>query len=321
MDAIRDHDIDPAALADKRVAIVGYGNQGRAQALNLRDSGIEVVVALRDGSESASRAASDGVATATMIDAVSSADLTMLLAPDETLSRIYESVVGALRPGSAIGFSHGLAIRFGQIVPRDDLDVIMIAPKGPGTALRSLYAEGRGMVALFAIAQDRSGQAERLSLAYGRAIGCGRAGLLRSSFAEECEADLFNEQAVVWGAVPEILIAGFDTLVEAGINPEVAYMECVGELKLLADLIERRGIAGMREAISNTAELGAVLGGPRIVGNAVRARMREILSEIRAGEFADALSAEAASGYPQLKAARSAAAVLPVEEARRLIED
>lgn len=321
MDAIRDHDIDPAALADKRVAIVGYGNQGRAQALNLRDSGIEVVVALRDGSESASRAASDGVATATMIDAVSSADLTMLLAPDETLSGIYESIVEALRPGSAIGFSHGLAIRFGQIVPRDDLDVIMIAPKGPGTALRSLYVEGRGMVALFAIAQDRSGQAERLSLAYGRAIGCGRAGLLRSSFAEECEADLFNEQAVVWGAVPEILIAGFDTLVEAGISPEVAYMECVGELKLLADLIERRGIAGMREAISNTAELGAVLGGPRIVDDAVRARMREILSEIRAGEFADALSAEAASGYPQLKAARSAAAVLPVEEARRLIED
>ncbi|MEA1071053.1 ketol-acid reductoisomerase [Sphingomonas sp. LY160] len=321
MDAIRDHDIDPAALADKRVAIVGYGNQGRAQALNLRDSGIDVVVALRDGSESASRAASEGIATANLTDAVSSADLTMMLAPDETLPLIYEGIVEALRPGSAIGFSHGLAIRFGQILPRDDLDVIMIAPKGPGTALRSLYVDGRGMVALFAIAQDRSGQAERLALAYGRAIGCGRAGLLRSSFAEECEADLFNEQAVVWGAVPDILIAGFDTLVEAGISPEVAYMECVGELKLLADLIERRGIAGMREAISNTAELGAVLGGPRIVDNAVRARMREILSEIRAGEFTDSLSAEAASGYPQLKAARSAATVLPVEDARRLIED
>ncbi len=170
-------------------------------------------------------------------------------------------------------------------MPRADLDVFMVAPKGPGTALRSLYQEGKGMVALYAVAQDASGQAEAIALAYGRAIGCGRAGLLASSFAEECEADLFNEQAVVWGAVPEILIAGFDTLVEAGVSEEVAYMECVGELKLIADLIEARGIAGMREAISNTAELGAVLGGPRIVDDGVRARMREILAEVRAGEF------------------------------------
>jgi ketol-acid reductoisomerase len=177
------------------------------------------------------------------------------------------------------------------------------------------------MVALYAVAQDASGTAEAISLAYGQAIGCGRAGLLPSTFAEECEADLFNEQAVVWGGVPEILLAGFDTLVEAGFSEEVAYMECVGELKLIADLIEARGIAGMREAISNTAELGAVLGGPRIVDDEVRKRMREILDEIRAGRFADALRDEEASGYPRLRAAREKARSLAVESARRRLLD
>jgi ketol-acid reductoisomerase len=197
----------------------------------------------------------------------------------------------------------------------------MVAPKGPGTALRSLYEVGMGMVALYAIAQDASGQAEAIALAYGRAIGCGRAGILPSSFAEECEADLFNEQAVVWGAVPEILIAGFDTLVEAGVSEEVAYMECVGELKLIAELIETRGIAAMREAISNTAELGAVIGGPRIVDQSVRDRMRAILSEVREGRFADLLRDEEASGYPRLRSAREQARQLPVESARRKLLD
>ncbi|MGH6783771.1 MAG: ketol-acid reductoisomerase, partial [Sphingomicrobium sp.] len=206
-------------------------------------------------------------------------------------------------------------------VPRPDLDVFMIAPKGPGTALRSLYEGGRGMVGLYAVAQDASGNAEALALAYGRAIGCGRAGLLPSSFAEECEADLFNEQAVVWGAVPEILIAGFDTLVAAGFSEEVAYMECVGELKLIADLIEQRGIAGMREAISNTAELGAVMGGPRIVDETVRQRMRDILDDVRAGRFADALKDEEASGYPRLRTVRQRARELPVEQARNRLLD
>jgi ketol-acid reductoisomerase len=241
----------------------------------------------------------------------------MLLAPDETLSAVYREVEPGLRNGAALGFSHGLAIRFGFIVPRPDLDVFMVAPKGPGTALRSLYETGQGMVALYAVAQDSSGSAEAIALAYGRAIGCGRAGLLPSTFAEECEADLFNEQAVVWGGVPSLLIAGFDTLVEAGFSEEVAYMECVGELKLIADLIEQRGIAGMREAISNTAELGAVIGGPRIVDDEVRLRMREILSEIRSGGFADALREEEASGYPRLRAAREEARGLTVESARK----
>lgn len=316
MDAIRDADIDPRPLSGKQVAIIGYGNQGRAQALNLKDSGIDVVVGLRDGSPSRPKAEADGIAVTSLVEAARSADLVMLLAPDEALAAIYRAIEQHIGPHAALGFSHGLAIRFGIIQPRGDLDIFMVAPKGPGTALRSLYLEGRGMVALFAIAQDVSGQAEATALAYGRAIGCGRAGLIRSTFAEECEADLFNEQAVVWGAVPEILIAGFDTLVDAGVSEEVAYMECVGELKLIAELIETRGIAGMREAISNTAELGAVIGGPRIVDQQVRVRMREILAEIRAGDFGRLLEDEAASGYPRLRTARAGARALAVERAR-----
>ncbi len=321
MDARRDANIDPTPLQGKRVAIIGYGNQGRAQALNLKDSGIDMVVGLRDGSPSMARAATDGIVTASLIEAAASADIVMLLAPDETLAAIYRTIEPHLRQGAALGFSHGLAIRFGFIIPRPDLDVFMVAPKGPGTALRSLYQAGQGMVALYAVAQDASGQAEALALAYGRAIGCGRVGLLESTFAEECEADLFNEQAVVWGAVPEILVAGFDTLVDAGVSEEVAYMECVGELKLIAELIEARGIAGMREAISNTAELGAVLGGPRIVDDGVRRRMGEILAEIRAGQFSQALGDEEASGYPRLRSARERARELRVERARRKLLD
>jgi ketol-acid reductoisomerase len=321
MDARRDADIDPTPLEGKQVAIIGYGNQGRAQALNLNDSGIDVVVGLRDGSPSIAKAGNNGLATASLVEAASSADVVMMLAPDEVLSAIYQSIEPHIRQGAALGFSHGLAIRFGFIIPRPDLDIFMVAPKGPGTALRSLYQDGQGMIALYAVAQDVSGEAEALALAYGRALGCGRAGLLPSTFAEECEADLFNEQAVVWGAVPEILIAGFDTLVEAGVSEEVAYMECVGELKLIADLIEARGIAGMREAISNTAELGAVLGGPRIVDDGVRSRMKTILEEIRAGKFSDTLSDEEASAYPRLRAARDRARGLRIEQARRKLID
>jgi ketol-acid reductoisomerase len=316
MDILRDADIDPSPLAGMRVAIIGYGNQGRAQALNLANSGIDVVVGLREGSDSADRCASDGLANAPIEQAVTGAGLVMLLAPDETLAALYRIVEPHLAPGSALGFSHGLAVRFGQIEPRADLDVIMVAPKGPGSALRSLYQAGQGMMALYAVAQDASGGAEALAMAYGRAIGCGRVGLMPTTFAEECDADLFNEAAVVWGAVPELLVAGYDVLVEGGISEEVAFMECVGELKLLADLIEQRGIAAMREAISNTAELGAVMGGPRIVDERVRDEMRAILAEIRNGAFARALSGEAQSDYPLLRAARETAAALPVERTR-----
>ena len=304
MELLRDSDIDSAPLTGKRVAILGYGNQGRAQSLNLKDSGIDVVVGLRGASGSSAEAKAAGLEVALIEDAVSSADVIMFLAPDEALGGIYREVEPRIREGAAIGFSHGLAIHFGFIEPRSDLDIYLVAPKGPGTALRSLYQQGKGMVALWAVAQDVSGGAARLAHAYGKAIGCARAGLLASSFAEECESDLFNEGAVVWGAVPEILIAGFETLVEAGISPEVAFLECVGELKLIAELIEARGIAGMREAISNTAELGAVLGGPRIIDGHVRQRMGEVLKEVRSGRFAQQLKSEAQSGYPVLEKTR-----------------
>jgi ketol-acid reductoisomerase len=307
MELLRDADIDMAPLAGKRVAVLGFGNQGRAQALNLKDSGIDVVVGLRGASGSAREAEEAGLETALIEDATASADLVMFLAPDEALAGIYKEVEARIRYCAAIGFSHGLTIHFGQIRPRHDLDVYLVAPKGPGTALRSLYEQGKGMVALWAVAQDSSGKARELALAYGKAIGCARAGLIASSFAEECEADLFNEGAVVWGAVPEILTAGFETLVEAGISPEVAYLECVGELKLIAELIEARGIAGMREAISNTAELGAVLGGPRVVDDHVRQNMRAVLDEVRSGRFAEALRQEAVGGYPKLENARAKA--------------
>ncbi|MEO7366273.1 MAG: ketol-acid reductoisomerase [Sphingomicrobium sp.] len=315
MDMLFDADIDPSPLAGKRVAILGFGNQGRAQALNLKDSGVDIVVGLRGGSSSSTEALGHGLDVARVEDAVASADLVMLLAPDEILGGLYREIEPQLRAGAALGFSHGLAIHFRFIEPRADLDVLMVAPKGPGTALRSLYAEGKGMIGLWAVAQDRSSRARELALAYGRAIGCGRAGLIASTFAEECEADLFNESAVVWGAVPEILVAGFDTLVAGGVSAEVAYLECVGELKLIAELIEARGIAGMREAISNTAELGATLGGPRIVDAGVRQRMGEVLAEIRAGRFAEQLRQEEAGGYPRLEAARAKANALAVEQA------
>ncbi len=315
MELLLEADIDPAPLSGKQVAVIGFGNQGRAQSLNLNDSDVDVVVGLRAGSLNASIAQELGLGVATPAEAAASADVVMLLAPDEVLGTIYAEIEPHLRDGAAVGFAHGLAIHFAFISPRSDLDVFLVAPKGPGSALRTLYRDGKGMIALWAVAQDASGGAVALAQAYGRAIGCARAGLIASSFAEECEADLFNEQAVVWGAVPEVLIAGFDTLVAGGISPEVAYLECVGELKLIADLIEQRGIAGMRKAISNPAELGATLGGTRVIDDGVRQRMGEILREIRAGQFAQELKNELASDYARLKAARNAARELAVEQA------
>ena len=317
MTFLRDDAIDPAPLAGKQVAIIGFGNQGRAQALNLRDGGVTVRVGLRQGSARAEIARNEGLEVLETAAAAEGADLVMLLAPDEHLARIHDAIEPALKAGAALGFSHGLAIHFDLIAPRADLDVIMVAPKGPGSALRSLFVEGRGMVALAAVAQDASGAAWPLALAYARALGCGRAGIIRSTFEEECVADLFNEQAVVWGAVPEILAAGFDTLVAAGIQPQVAYLECVSELKLLADLVEARGLAAMREAISNTAELGGLLGGPRLVGEGARQAMTEILAEIRSGVFAAQLTEEADADYPRLQDARRRARESLLERARR----
>lgn len=315
MKLTRDPEIDQAPLVGKRVAILGFGNQGRAQSLNLKDSGIDVVVGLREGSASRAEAHAAGLRIEPLAEATRNANVVMLLAPDEILGDLYGEIEPQLRPSAALGFSHGLAVHFGLIEPRDDLDVFLLAPKGPGTALRSLYQAGKGMVALWAVAQDRSGSANGIALAYGQAIGCGRAGLIESSFEEEAVADLFNENAVVWGGVPELLRAGFETLVEAGISPEVAYLECVGELKLLSELIEARGLAGMREVISNTAELGGVLGGPTVIGADVRARMLGVLGSVKSGEFARSLRDEARAGYPRLREARASARSASVEKA------
>ena len=320
MDFIRDADIDPAPLEGKRIVILGYGNQGKPQALNLQDSGLDIVVALRPGSLNAALAETVGLRVQGIEDAIAGADVVMMLTPDETHGALYREIEPHLRQGAALGFSHGLSVRFGYIEPRADLDVILIAPKGPGTALRSLYLAGKGMIAVWAVAHDATGKARDIALAYGRGIGSGRAGLIASSFAEEAEADLFNEQAVVWGAVPELLIAGYETLVEGGVSPELAYLECVGELKLIADLIEARGIAGMREAISNTAELGALVGGRRIVDDGVRSRMAEVLAEVRAGKFARQLSEEAKGGYPQLEKARRDNRATKLEETYRSLK-
>jgi ketol-acid reductoisomerase len=317
MKLTRESDIDPAPLKGKRVAILGYGNQGRAQSLNLNDSGIDVVVGLRAGSASRTEVEAAGLRVETLEEAVAGSDLVMMLAPDEILADLYEQVEPHLRPGAALGFSHGLAVHFGLLKTRDDLDVFLVAPKGPGIALRSFYQVGKGMVALWAVAQDRSGSASAIALAYGRAIGCARAGLIESSFEEEAVADLFNENAVVWGGVPELLRAGFETLVDAGISPEVAYLECVGELKLISELIEARGIAGMREVISNTAEFGALLGGESVIHDEVRRRMLDVLAQVRSGRFAERLQAEARAGYPRLREAREKARSDSIEDVFR----
>lgn len=316
---LKDADLDPAPLAGRNVAIIGYGNQGRAQALNLRDSGIAVRVGLRRGSSREEGARTEGLEVLAPAEAANDADVVVLLAPDEHLPAIYREIEPALKRGAALGFAHGLCIHYRLIKPRADLDVIMIAPKGPGAALRQLYTDGRGMVALAAVAQDPTGHAWPLVLAYAKALGSGRegAGVLRSSFEQETLSDLFNEGAVVWGAVPALLEAGFETLVEAGIDPQLAYLECVSELKLLADLVQARGLAGMREAISNTAELGASLGGPRLIDEDVKRHMRDVLNELTTTRFAKALTAEAAADYPRLRAERLKAESSPLEAARR----
>ncbi|MGZ8997759.1 MAG: ketol-acid reductoisomerase [Allosphingosinicella sp.] len=309
-----DGDCNLSLIRGRKVAIVDYGNQGRAQALNLRDSGVDVAVALPETSARRSVAASEGFAVTTTAQAATRADLMVMLAADEDHGRIYaEEIAPYLREGGAIGFAHGLSIRFNLLSPRPDLDIFLVAPKGPGTALRRDFEAGSGLIALFAVAQDSSGTAQALALSYAAAIGSGRVGILPTSFAEECEADLFNEQAVLWGAIPELIHAGFETLVEAGFAPEIAYFECLTEVKLIADLIYERGISGMREAISNTAEFGALKGATRIVNQDTRTEMRRILREVRSGLFVEDLLADARDGYPRLKASREAASRHPIE--------
>ncbi len=316
-----DRDADPSLIRNRKVAVLGYGNQGRAQALNLRDSGVASLrIALRQGAPSAERAREDGFEMMSPEEAAAWADLVVMLIPDEAHAAAYsEALAPRLREGAALVFAHGLSIHFKLIDPRPDLDLILVSPKGPGTALRRNFEEGSGLISLFAVAQDATGAAEALALSYGAAIGSGRVGMLPTSFGEECEADLFNEQAVLWGAIPELILAGYETLTEAGFSPEIAYLECLTEVKLIADLIHARGIAGMREAISNTAEFGAMKGGTRIVDDKVRTEMRRILREVRSGSFVRELVADAEAGYPRLDKARARAAAHPIEAvARRL---
>ncbi|RMF14431.1 MAG: ketol-acid reductoisomerase [Alphaproteobacteria bacterium] len=301
----REVDGDLGVIRKRRVAILGYGNQGHAHALNLRDSGVEVVIGAREGGTGARKAAEAGFPVLRFDEAAGSADVVMMTLPDEHIPAIYErEVAGSIRPGAALGFAHGLAVHFGLIVPREDLDVFLIGPKGAGRWLRAEYEAGRGLAALIAVHRDASGEAFAIALAYALALGCGRAGILETTFAEECETDLFGEQAVLCGGIPALIEAGFRTLVEAGYSPEMAYFECVHEAKLIVDLIAEGGFAYMRDRISTTAEYGGELAADRLVTDRTRAEMRAILDDIRSGTFARRLIADTGAGSPELERLR-----------------
>ena len=282
-----DKDADQDVIRSKKVAILGYGSQGHAHANNLQDSGVDVVVGLRAGSSSAEKVKNAGLNVADLEDAVAQADVVMVLVPDEKQARLYRDVIEPnLKQGAALAFAHGLNIHFDLITPREDLDVIMIAPKGPGHLVRSTYTEGGGVPSLIAIKQDATGHAREIALSYASANGGGRSGIIETTFKEETETDLFGEQAVLCGGTTALVQAGFETLVEAGYAPEMAYFECLHELKLIVDLLYEGGMADMRYSISNTAEYGDFTRGPRIVTDATKAEMKRILAEIQSGDFA-----------------------------------
>jgi ketol-acid reductoisomerase len=307
-------DADLALIRSKRVAIIGYGNQGHAHALNLRDSGVaDIAVGARPGA-SADRAKADGFAVMDNAAAVKNADIVVMGAPDELLPEIYaRDLAPNMKRGAALLFIHGFALHFSFIEPRVDLDVIMVAPAGPGTALRANFVKGDGYIGLIAIQRDVSGRAKQLALAYGAAIGCG-AGMIETTFKDETETDLFGEQVVLCGGVAELSRAAFDTLVGAGYAPELAYFECLHQLKLLVDLMHNRGIAGMYEAISNTAEYGAHRTGPRVIDAETRAEMERVLKDVQSGRFAREFMADSKAGGAELAKLRATAATHPIEE-------
>ncbi len=311
-----DRDADLNLIKGKKVAVIGYGSQGHAHALNLRDSGVkDVIVALREGSSSAKKAAAEGLTVKSVAEAAKIADVVMVLTPDELQSDIYrEHLVGNLKQGAALLFAHGLSIHFNLIEPRKDLDVLMVAPKGPGHTVRGQYKQGGGVPCLIAVAQDATGNAHDLALSYASAIGGGRAGIIETTFREECETDLFGEQAVLCGGLVELIRAGFETLVEAGYAPEMAYFECLHEVKLIVDLIYEGGIANMNYSVSNTAEYGEYVSGPRVITPATKAEMRKILDDIQSGRFTRDWMLENKVNQTSFKASRARAQAHPIEQ-------
>jgi len=311
-----DQDADVGLVKQKKVAVVGYGSQGHAHALNLRDSGVaDVAIALREGSSSAAKAEGEGLAVMSVGEAAKWADVVMMLTPDELQREIYADHLAAnLKDGAALMFAHGLNIHFNLIEPRKDLDVLMVAPKGPGHTVRGEYLRGGGVPCLLAVHQDASGKAHDLGLSYAAAIGGGRAGVIETSFREECETDLFGEQAVLCGGLVELIRAGFETLTEAGYAPEMAYFECLHEVKLIVDLIYEGGIANMNYSISNTAEYGEYVTGPRIVTPETKAEMKRVLEDIQSGRFTRDWMLENQVGQTSFKATRARAAAHPIEK-------
>jgi len=322
MNIYYDKDADLSIILGKKITIVGYGSQGHAHANNLKDSGADVTVGLRPGSSSHAKAANAGIKAMDIDEAVAAADVVMLLAPDEHQAALYRDVVEPnIKEGAALGFAHGFNIHYEQIQPRADLDVLMIAPKGPGHLVRSTYAEGGGTPCLIAIAQDASGQAKDIALSYASGIGGGRAGVIETTFKEETESDLFGEQVVLCGGLTALIQAGYETLVEAGYAPEMAYFECLHEVKLIVDLIYEGGIANMRYSVSNTAEYGDFTRGPRIITDETRAEMRRILAEIQNGDFAKEFILENQSGAPTMKALRRISREHSVETVGQRLRD
>ena len=314
MKVFYDNDADLSLLQSKRVAIIGYGSQGHAHALNLKESGVDVVVGLRQGSESWEKAVASGLQVKETAIAVAGADLVMILTPDEGQAALYrEDIAPRIKEGAALIFAHGFNVHFGQIHPRPDLDCFLVAPKGPGHLVRSTYTQGGGVPCLIPIHQDASGNAQNLALSYAKAIGGTRAGVIEPSFREETETDLFGEQAVLCGGASALVQAGFETLVEAGYAPEMAYFECLHELKLIVDLMYEGGIANMRYSISNTAEYGDLTRGPRVVNAQTKAEMKKILTEIQNGEFAREFILENQAGKPKMQAMRRLGAEHPIE--------
>ncbi len=315
-----DDDADLSLLEGKTVAVIGFGSQGHAHSLNLKDSGVNVIVGLRSDSSSAQKARDAGLEVVEPAEAAARGDLVMLLVPDEKHREVWESGVGeGIQPGNLLLFGHGFSIHFGEITAPEGVDIALVAPKGPGHLVRRQYLEGSGVPGLVAIEQDATGNALPLALAYAKGIGCTRGGVIQTSFREETETDLFGEQAVLCGGVSELVRSGYETLVEAGYDPRLAYFECLHELKLIVDLMYEKGITGMRHSISNTAEYGDLTRGPRVIGESSKAAMKEILSEIQSGEFAREFIAENNAGQENFNRMREEQANHQIEvEGRKL---